>query len=89
MRVKIRQRGQLTLPKPLRQSYNLRTNSYLTIIPIGNFLVLSKRPSLVSQLQQTAKKELVNKGVTLREILDDLKTIRSQYNARKYGLGHS
>lgn len=89
MRIKVRQRGQLTLPEPLRKSYGIREGSIINIFSLGSSIVMKPGALAVEKLQNTAKQELIDRGVTLEEMLKGLETVRKQYNAEHYNLKDS
>ncbi len=86
MKIKIRKRGQLTVPKQLRDQLGLLENQSFNAYSVGSALVISKRPSIVKELQDTVQRELIDRGVTLQDMLDDIPKIRAEYNAEKYGI---
>jgi len=77
--VQIGQRGVVTLPKELRQSYNLRPGDSLTIIDLGGVFALSPRRSEVDALADRITQALTAKGETLETMLQTLREERERY----------
>ena len=70
------QRGQVTLPKPLRDRYQLRVGQPLTIFDLnGKFLVVPKK-SEVDAICNQLRDELLASGATLADMLADLRSRR-------------
>lgn len=85
--IKVRQRGQITLPKFLRQAANIDTDYLLTAQVIGQSLVLSPaRQSSLSALQKVVVRSAKSKGVTLEAVLRELRKNRRNFNKRYYGV---
>ena len=82
--VRIRSRGQLTLPQDLREALNLDEESGLNIFRVGKVLLMTpkrlQRASLASEVEREMKRE----GLTLEDLLKDLKSQRKRYLAETY-----
>ena len=79
MTVQIGQRGVVTLPKELRESYNLRPGDSLTIIDLGGVFALSPRRSEVDALADRIAQALTAQGETLETMLQTLREERERY----------
>ena len=83
---RMRGRGQLTIPKDIRQSLKLDESTILNVFALGNCIIATpkrlERAALSKELRKTAKKE----GVSLEDLLKDLKRQRRRYNKETYGL---
>jgi bifunctional DNA-binding transcriptional regulator/antitoxin component of YhaV-PrlF toxin-antitoxin module len=79
MTVQVAQRGLLTLPKTLRQSYNIKEGDLLTLIDIGGVFVLSPRRSEIDGLADAISTDLVEKGESLESMLAMLREAREKY----------
>jgi len=79
MTVQIGQRGVVTLPKELRESYNLRPGDSLTILDLGGVFALSPRRSEVDALADRIAQALTAKGETLETMLQTLREERERY----------
>jgi bifunctional DNA-binding transcriptional regulator/antitoxin component of YhaV-PrlF toxin-antitoxin module len=77
--VQLAQRGVITLPKSLRNNYNLRPGDTLTILDLGGVFVLSPRSSQIDELAERITQALVEKGETLETMLQALREERERY----------
>ncbi|MBI4506900.1 MAG: AbrB/MazE/SpoVT family DNA-binding domain-containing protein [Chloroflexi bacterium] len=76
--VRMAQRGGMTLPKALRERYNLKPGDTLTLVDLDGVLVLSPRRSEVGALADELKKALVDRGETLESVLAALRAERER-----------
>lgn len=77
MTVQVAQRGVVTLPKPLRDAYNIQVGEVFTVIDLGNgSFVLSRGRSKLDDLLDGIRDELEAKGETLESMLRHLRAIR-------------
>jgi len=77
--VQMAQRGVVTLPKALRQSYNLRPGDSLTLLDLGGVFVLSPRRSAIDSLADRLTQALIERGETLETMLQALREERERY----------
>jgi bifunctional DNA-binding transcriptional regulator/antitoxin component of YhaV-PrlF toxin-antitoxin module len=77
--VRMAQRGVVTLPKSLRQSYKLRPGDNFTLLDLGGVFVLSPRRSEVDSLADRLTQALTERGETLETMLQALREEREQY----------
>jgi bifunctional DNA-binding transcriptional regulator/antitoxin component of YhaV-PrlF toxin-antitoxin module len=84
--VKLWGRGQLTIPKELRRALKLDEETVLNVFVVGRSLVLTPKrlvgPSLAKEFQRSMKEQ----GVTLEDLLRELKAQRRRYHREPYGL---
>lgn len=73
------QRGLLTLPKALRETYHLNPGDTFTLIDLGGVFVLSPRRSEVDRIAESITHELQSKGETLETMLAALREAREEY----------
>ncbi len=79
MTVQMAQRGLLTLPKALRESYNLKPGDSFTLLDLGGVFVLSPRRSEIDALADRLVQELTEQGETLETMLQALREERERY----------
>ena len=79
MQVQLAQRGVFTLPKKLRDAYNLQVGDNLTLLDLGGVFVLSPRHSKIDALAERVSEDLVQKGETLESMLKTLREEREKY----------
>ena len=77
--VQVAQRGLITLPKTLRENYNIRPGDSLTLLDIGGVFVLSPRRSEVDALADKLRTEWQDSGETLESMLQALREERAKY----------
>ena len=70
--IELRERGQLTLPKQLRDELHLETGDALRAVRIANGTVLTPRRIDLDSLRKQMRKLMKQHGVTADEILRDL-----------------
>ena len=81
MTVQIAQRGVITLPKSLREAYQLGAGDELTLIDLGGVFVLSRRRSQIDELADGIAQALMERGETLESMLQALRESRDKYGA--------
>ena len=76
MVTRIRDKGQVTIPADIREALHLGKDAMLSVVKVGDGILLVPKASLFESVSagfsNTAKKQ----GITLGELLKDLKTIR-------------
>jgi bifunctional DNA-binding transcriptional regulator/antitoxin component of YhaV-PrlF toxin-antitoxin module len=82
--IRVRSRGQLTIPQDLREALNLDEETGLNVFRVGKVLLMTpkrlQRASLASEVEREMKRE----GLTLDDLLKDLKDQRERYLAETY-----
>jgi bifunctional DNA-binding transcriptional regulator/antitoxin component of YhaV-PrlF toxin-antitoxin module len=78
--VQIAKRGLLTLPKALREAYNIRSGDAFTLLDLGGVFVLSPRRSEIDALADTIAADLQAQGETLESMLQALREEREKYD---------
>ena len=70
--VKIRKRGQLTIPQPVREKWLTQSDDMMTLVQFDEFAILApttlKTPSLARQFSKMMDEE----GVSLADLLEGL-----------------
>ncbi len=75
----ISQRGVLTLPKSLRESYKLKPGDVVTVIDLGGAIVISPRRSEVDRMADEIGSALAERGESLESMLTALREEREKY----------
>lgn len=78
MVTRMREKGQVTIPADIRESLHLSKDSLLSIVRVGNGILLSPQPSVFEDVSKKFSKAAKEKGITLQSLLKDLKKIRRQ-----------
>jgi bifunctional DNA-binding transcriptional regulator/antitoxin component of YhaV-PrlF toxin-antitoxin module len=74
--VQVAQRGVMTLPKPLRQVYDIKPGDIFTLLDLGGVFVLAPRRSEVDSLADRIATMLTEQGETLDSMLQTLRQER-------------
>ncbi|MBI1882371.1 MAG: AbrB/MazE/SpoVT family DNA-binding domain-containing protein [Chloroflexi bacterium] len=77
--LQLAQRGVLTLPKTLRESYNLQPGDSFTLLDLGGVFVLSPRRSEIDALADRLTQSLRQQGESLETMLQALREERERY----------
>jgi AbrB family looped-hinge helix DNA binding protein len=82
--VQVVRRGVITLPKELRDQNNIVEGDVLTLIDLGNgVVIMSPRRSRVDEIADKLAKEWKDSGETLESMLSTLREVRTEYAAKK------
>jgi AbrB family looped-hinge helix DNA binding protein len=82
--VQVVRRGIITLPKELREQNNIEEGDTLTLIDLGDgVVVMSPRRSRVDEIANKLAKELQDSGESLESMLTTLREVRADYDAKK------
>ena len=84
--VKLWGRGQLTIPKEVREALKLDEEDQLSVFVVGRCMVLTPKRLLGPALAKNVQKAMKAKGLTLDDLLKDLREERRRYNREVYGL---
>jgi bifunctional DNA-binding transcriptional regulator/antitoxin component of YhaV-PrlF toxin-antitoxin module len=74
--VELAQRGQVTIPKALRDEHRWDTGQQFTIIDLDGVIIMSPTESKVDVLADQLRDDLLNDGATLEDMLAELRQIR-------------
>ncbi len=77
--VQVAQRGLVTIPKTLRDTYGIRPGDTLVLLDLGGVFVLTPKRSEVDTLANRLAVELRDKGETLETMLQALREERERY----------
>lgn len=76
MVTRMREKGQVTIPMNIRESLHLSKDSILSVAKVGNGILLTPKPSAFDSFAAKFSKEADEKGISLEDLLKDLKKIR-------------
>ena len=82
--VKVRARGQLTIPRELRDQLELTRDATVTIMRVGKTLIITPEPSRRAALAKQFETSMKSAGITLDDLLDDLRAQRERYLDETY-----
>ena len=80
--VQMGQRGVITLPKSLRESYNLKPGDDFTLLDLDGVFILSPRRSEIDSLADQITQALTEQGETLESMLITLREEREAYDSQ-------
>jgi len=82
--VRVRSRGQLTIPQDLREVLGLDEETGLNVFRVGRVLLMTPKRLQRGALASDVEREMKREGVTLEDLLKDLKDQRKRYLAETY-----
>jgi len=83
----IRERGQLTIPKKVREKRALYDGEAVTIIPLGDSILVTPKKLGLEEARREIRKIMKSAGVTLDDLLKGLKEERARLSEEIYGNG--
>jgi AbrB family looped-hinge helix DNA binding protein len=86
--VRVRERGQITLPQPVRDNLAVDTGDTLNLVQIDDIVLLSPRQALIPKLSQEFAVLMQEEGVSLAELLQGLEEERKLIWQERYA-GHA
>lgn len=82
--MRLSEKGQLVLPKEFRDEQGLGSGSPISILQIGNSLLLLPEMSRFNELCDSIENTLSSSGVTREEVLNTLPETRDEVFAELY-----
>jgi len=71
-KIKVRERGQITIPTKIRNRYGITENAILVIKPLKNGLLLEPERNIIKEIQRRGAALLRRKGLTVNDLLKQL-----------------
>ena len=78
MVTRVREKGQITIPADIRESLHLSKDSLLSIARVGDGILLTPKAGMYESISEKFSKKAEEKGITLENLLKDLKKIRQK-----------
>lgn len=85
MVAEIKSRGQLTIPKKIREASHLEEGEAVSIIPVGNSLIVTPKRLELDEARKQLKKILKGSGLSVEELLGGIKEERKKLYKERYG----
>ncbi len=82
--VRVRSRGQLTIPQDMREALSLDEDTGLNIFRVGKVLIMSPKRLQRASLAKEVEREMKRQGLTLKDLISDLRVQREKYLAEAY-----
>ncbi len=76
MVTRMREKGQVTIPFQIRMSLHWTKDSMLSVMKVGDGILLTPKPSLIEATSAKFTKAAKAKGITLASLLQDSAKIR-------------
>lgn len=81
----IKARGQLTIPKKIREMSHLEEGNVVTILPIGDSLIITPKRLELDEARRQLRKLVKASGLTVEELIEGLKEERTELFKETYG----
>ncbi len=81
----IKSRGQLTIPKKVREISHLEEGQVVSIIPVGDSIIITPKRLELDEARRQVRKILKSSGLSVEEILAGLKEEREGLYKKIYG----
>jgi AbrB family looped-hinge helix DNA binding protein len=81
----IKSRGQLTIPKKIRVMSHLEEGQIVSIIPVGDSVIITPRRLELEDARREIKKILKETGISPEDLLAGLKEEREKLYQETYG----
>ena len=83
--IQVRERGVVTLPAELREKYHIENGKIFHLVDLDGIFVFVPMVPMVPELANEIERIRLEAGLSIEEILDDLRKQRKSYNQEKYG----
>lgn len=81
----IKSRGQLTIPKKIREMVHLDEGQVVSIIPIGESIIVTTKRLELDEARRQIKRIIKAAGISVEELLAGLKEERENLFKETYG----
>jgi len=81
----IKTRGQLTIPKKIRESSHLEEGQVVSIIPVGDSVIITPKRLELDEARRQMRKIMKASGLTEKELLKGLEEGRELLYKETYG----
>ena len=82
-KIRLRRRGQITLPAEFREQLNLGTDTILTTSMVGDAIILTPQNLLGPEVARRFSQQMQQKGLTLEDLLAGLEQQRERYQKER------
>jgi AbrB family looped-hinge helix DNA binding protein len=83
--IQVRTRGTITLPAELREKYGIAEGDVFRLVDLDGVFVLTPMVPMVPELAREIEKIRLEAGLSIDELLQELRSQREQYYQEKYG----
>lgn len=71
-KIKVWERGQITIPKDLRKELEIKENDVLYAEKLGRGIFLRPTESVIEQIQKKGEELMREKGLKMEDLIEDL-----------------
>ena len=83
--IQVRERGVVTLPAELREKYNIENGKIFRLVDLDGIFVFVPMVPMVPELANEIERIRLEAGLSLDELMEDLRKQRERYHKEKYG----
>ena len=83
--IQVRERGVVTLPAELRDKYNIENGNIFRLVDLDGIFVFVPMVPMVPELAREIERVRLESGLSIEDLLQDLRKQRERYNQEKYG----
>ncbi|MBM3243116.1 AbrB/MazE/SpoVT family DNA-binding domain-containing protein [Candidatus Poribacteria bacterium] len=83
--VTVRQRGEITLPKEVREACHVAPGAIFSVVPIGDVILLIPGHSRVGEAAAQLEHLRESAGLTVEQMMEGLDEERERYYQERYG----
>lgn len=84
-KVRVWNRGQITIPKKIRENLNIEDDAVLNMVQVGNAIFLTKRELLFPKIAREFRAVMKENNLTEEDLLKALKETRGRLFKEEYG----
>lgn len=81
----IKARGQLTIPKKIREISHIEEGNVVSILPVGDSLIITPQRLELDEARRQLKKLLKSSGLTVEDLVQGIKEERESLFKETYG----
>jgi len=81
----IKARGQLTIPKKIRETSHIEEGNVVSILPVGDSLIITPKRLELDEARRQLKKLLKASNLTIEELIEGLRNERDDLFKETYG----
>jgi AbrB family looped-hinge helix DNA binding protein len=81
----IKARGQLTIPKKIRETSHIEEGNVVSILPVGDSLIITPKRLELDEARRQLKKLLKASSLSIEELIGGLKEERDDLFKETYG----
>jgi AbrB family looped-hinge helix DNA binding protein len=83
--IQLRKRGVFTLPKSIRDKYNLEEGDALRLVDVDGVFVLTPMTPMVPELAREIERLRERTGLSTEDLLEQLRKTRERLTRERYG----